>query len=175
MNYSEVLETVNKASLFDLYRLKSAMHIMLKDPLRNEMIKIRLREGQDIEYFDSEKNRLVRARVLKLNRTRLLVENLEEGTRWDILYYMVNMEGADCQLTLNKNTIGLDKNEIAIGDLVGFKTRDGREIYGRIHRMNPKTVGIQTEHGRWRVAYAFLFKVLDAEKETQNQLTLFEG
>ena len=57
MNYSKILEELNNASLFELYRLKQAIRRSLEDPVRIRNIKESLKVGQDIEYFDAEENR----------------------------------------------------------------------------------------------------------------------
>ena len=73
MNYSMILDELNSASLFELYRLEQAIRRSLKDPVRIRKIKDSLKVGQDIEYFDAEDNRLVEA-IVELKRTRTLVK-----------------------------------------------------------------------------------------------------
>lgn len=53
MNYSKILEELNHASLFELYRLEQAISRSLEDPVRIEKIKDSLKVGQNIEYFDA--------------------------------------------------------------------------------------------------------------------------
>ncbi|GAB2897365.1 hypothetical protein GCM10027046_28640 [Uliginosibacterium flavum] len=46
----------------------------------------------------------------------------------------------------------------SVGDRVGFKTNDGRTIFGILTRYNKKTVTLITEDGhQWNVAPGFLF------------------
>lgn len=72
MNYSKILDELNNASLFDLYRLEQAIRRSLEDPVRIKNIKDALKVGQDIEYFDTEENRLIEASIIELKRTRAL-------------------------------------------------------------------------------------------------------
>ena len=63
MNYTLVLKELEKASLFELFRLESAINDQLEDPVRLLAIKRQLRVGTDITYFDTHKNRQVPARL----------------------------------------------------------------------------------------------------------------
>ena len=52
---------------------------------------------------------------------------------------------------------------MSIGDVVGFN-HDGSQIVGVIVRLNYKTVTMLTKDDHsWRVAYNYLFKVIDAD------------
>ena len=84
MNYSQILDQLNNASLFELYRLNQAIQHRLEDPVKIKKIKNSLKIGQDIEYFDAEENRLIEASIIELNRTRLLVKNWHDGKRWNV-------------------------------------------------------------------------------------------
>ena len=92
MNYSKILDELNSASLFELYRLEQAIRHSLEDPARIRNIKNSLKVGQDIEYFDADENRLVEASIIELNRTRLLVRNRDDGKLWNIPYYHINLD-----------------------------------------------------------------------------------
>lgn len=58
---------------------------------------------------------------------------------------------------------GLGRNEIAIGEVVGFVDRDQQQRTGLVIRLNDKTVSLQCGSGQWRVAYGFLHRVVDAD------------
>ena len=74
MNYSKILEELNSASLFELYRLEQAIRRSLEDPVRIRTIKESLKVGQDIEYFDAEENRLVEAQHRRAEKNESLGE-----------------------------------------------------------------------------------------------------
>lgn len=137
---------------------------MLEDPKRITEVKRRLHPGDPVEYLDPVKNRVVAAKLIKFQRTRVLVENLEEHEEWSIPYYALNIHGADTGITQNVKE-GLGRNEVAVDDQVGFFDRDGNERYGKVIRLNQKTVTLDCTNQKWRVAYRFLFKVLDLEAE----------
>lgn len=65
MDYGAVLEALNRASLFELYRLSVAIWNQLNDPTRIAAVKRALRAGQQIQWFDSDKNRLVQGQVIE--------------------------------------------------------------------------------------------------------------
>jgi hypothetical protein len=160
VNYSELAKELDQATGFDLYRLSKAIGRMLDDPKRITEVKRWLHPGDEVEYFDPTENRIVSARLIKFQRTRVLVENLEDQARWSIPYYALNIHKADAKITEHLDQ-GLGRNEVAVGDRVGFIDRNGNERYGQILRLNQKTVTLDCGNDQWRVAYSFLFRVLD--------------
>ena len=58
---------------------------------------------------------------------------------------------------------GLTKNEIQIGDVVGFVDRSGVEQSGEVERLNQKTATVESRQGGWQVPYSMLHKVIDQE------------
>ena len=93
MDYSHLLEELEQASLFDLYRLHVAIGHQLDDPKCIRAIRRQLKPGQEITYFDDRENRLVKATVISLKRTRLLVESCHDLQQWNIPFHSVNLEG----------------------------------------------------------------------------------
>jgi hypothetical protein len=164
VNYSEIVRVLDRATGFDLYRLYVAIGRMLEDPKRVTEVKRRIHAGDEVEYFDVAENRIVQARVIKFQRTRVLVENLHDQERWSIPYYAINIHGADASIAEHVQE-GLGRNEVAVGDVVGFFGRDGHERYGKIIRLNQKTVTLDCDDGKWRVSYKSLFRVVNLEAE----------
>ena len=70
MDYTTILQELNKASLFDLHRLQSAIYQELINPKRIDEIKSQLKIGQPISYFDPQTNGLIDAVILKIQITR---------------------------------------------------------------------------------------------------------
>ena len=173
MNYSELIAALDKASSFDLYRLREAIKVLLDDPQRIYSVKKQLKVGHCVEYFEPDENRLVSAAVLKLNRTRVLVKNYDDGQQWNIPYYFINLKGVDVDIHQSNDAVGLKKNEVKVGDRVGFHNhRTGEELYGEVIRRNQKTVTVDTKNGQqWRVGYKSLFSVLEQEEESVKGLT----
>ena len=52
MNFSALLEALNQASAFELYRLRVVIDRVLTDPKWTVAIRAQLHIGQEIEYFD---------------------------------------------------------------------------------------------------------------------------
>ena len=119
MNYSKMLDELNSASLFELYRLEQAIRNSLEDPNRIKSIKDSLKVGQAIEYFDANENRLVEARIIELKRTRALVKNRHDEKLWNIPFYHINLDHADIAIT--GPTGKLDRNSLKVGDKRGFQ------------------------------------------------------
>lgn len=164
MDYSKIMEELESATPFDLYRLREAINKKLDDPSFINNIKQHIRPGMDCKYFDSDENRLIEATVVKIGRTRTSVKNKHDGHRWNIPFYMVNLEGVSVDI-VKPSGKGLDRNHLKIGDHVGFVNRDNVELYGDIIKLNPKMAKVKLGDGKvWRVSYSCLFKTIEGLK-----------
>lgn len=177
MDYTHLLNELNKATSFDLYRLHVAIGNELESPKRILSIKQKLRIGMELSYFYHVENRLVKAKLLEMRQKNVVVLDHEKNKRFVIPYYMLNVDGIDVDIYESKNTETLTANTLKVGDCVGFN-KDGENIVGIIRRINHKTVTLETKSGhQWRVAYSFLYRIHDAEKSMnalQNE-TLLNG
>jgi len=170
MDYSRVMSELDDASLFDLYRLNAAISKELDDPKRIEEVKRLIKEGDTISYFDKSENRLIQADVIEFKRTRVLVKNKHDMKRWNIPFYMVNVEDVATDITYPTTTKGMNRNEIRIGDLVGFRSKSNKNVRGKVMRMNPKTVTVFVEpNQKWRVSYSMLYPIIDGEKADEHK------
>jgi len=164
MDYTTILQELNKASLFDLHRLQSAIYQELLNPKRIEQIKAQLKIGQSISYFDPKSNDLIDAVILKIQITRCLVRNIKDQKSWNLPFYYLNLENVDTDIQPAKNTAGIPKNTLKIGTKVGFKDKYNNELFGEVIRLNPKTATIKiNEHNEWLVPYRGLFQVIEGE------------
>ena len=164
MDYSRVFDDLSSASLFDLFRLSMAIEQQLDKPERIAQVRVRLRPGMEITFFDGERNHLVKATIIKLNRTRLDVHNHLDHRTWSIRYCMVNLENVETDIQINAKSKGVERSQLKVGDLVGFMNKQNQEKYGYITGLNQKTVSIlvnDCEH--WRVAYSFLFPIIEGD------------
>jgi len=98
MDYSRILNELNSASLFELYRLNASIHQQLKDPIKLDLIKDVLMVGQVIKYFEAAENRLIDAEILELKRTQVLVKNIHNGESWNIPYYFINIDDSNIDI-----------------------------------------------------------------------------
>lgn len=159
---------LDNASLFDLYRLQSAISRELDNPECIKKIKRLIKIGDTIRYFVSEENRLIEAEVLEIKRTRVSVQNKHDLKRWTIPYYMINVEDIPVDICRMDKAAGIDRNEICIGDIVGFKDRANNNRRGKVIRINTKTVTLFVEpNQRWRVSYSILHPIIDGQKAHQ--------
>ncbi len=163
MDYSRIFDDLNSASVFDLFRLSVAIRQQLDKPERISQVKGMLRPGMEITFFDVERNHLVKATVIKLNRTRLDIHNHLDHRTWSIRYCMVNLDNVETDIKSSSTSKGLDRSQLKVGDLVGFVDKQNREKYGYVTALNQKTVSICVDdRERWRVAYSFLFPVIES-------------
>ena len=167
MNFSDVLKALNQASAFELYRMRAAIDRVLDEPRWVQAIHARLQIGLAIEYFDVQANTLRRGKVLELRRKQAVILDQDDGRRWLIAYAAINLDGTDVQIREQPRQ-GLGRNEVAIGDAVGFVDRNQQQRSGRIIRLNDKTVTLLCGQQQWRVAYAYLHRVMDTDSEEQN-------
>ena len=167
MDYTAIIDELRAASLFDLFRLRAALTMQLEDPGRIEQVRARLRPGMNVSYFDEVQNRLVEASIIELRRTRLLVENRQDKKRWSIPFGAVNIDGVETNIRAGvAEPQGLNRSRLKVGDRVGFRNRQNQDRYGQVMALNPKTATILTiDQQRWRVAYQFLFPVIDNFEE----------
>lgn len=165
MDYSNILQELNKASAFDLYRLRVAIDQQLENPQRLAEIKKHLRPGKKISYFVETENRLIDAIVLKVMRKQLVVQNISDQKKWQIPLYWVNLDNVHTDITNNSKN-GLDKSQLKVGDLVGFLDKRNNELTGKVIRLNQKTATVSTpKHGEWRVSYSYLHFIYDTEQD----------
>ena len=169
MNYTEIIKSLNNASAFDLYRMRSAIDRVLDEPRWLQSVQVRLKLGQEVQYFDSRANALRRGRLLEMRRKQAVVLDSDDARRWLISYAAINLDGSDVQIRENK-TQGLGRNEVAVGDVVGFVDRDQNQRTGKIIRLNDKTVSLLCGGAQWRVAYAYLHRVVDADLKDQGTI-----
>ena len=178
MNYTHLLNELNKASSFDLYRLHVAIGNEIENPKRILNIKQKLRIGMELSYFYHVENRLVKAKLLEMRQKNVVVLDHEKNKRFVIPYYMLNVGGINTEIYEYKNKESLTPNTLKVGDCVGFN-KDGESIVGTIKRINHKTVSLKTNTAhQWRVAYTFLYRVYDVEIPTntlQNETLLNMG
>lgn len=162
MNFSEVINSLNQASAFDLYRMRAAIDRVIDDPKWLQAIQTRLKIGQEVKYFDAQANALKRGKVLELRRKQAVLLDLDDAKSWIISYAAINLDGADVQIREHKPQ-GLGRNEVAIGETVGFLDRNQQQRTGKVIRLNDKTVTLQCGSSQWRVTYSFLHRVVDSD------------
>lgn len=169
MNFSDVLKALNSASAFELFRMQAAISRVLDEPRWVPAIKSHLQVGQMIEYFDVQSNALHRAKILELRLKVALVLDYVDGKRWRISYASINLDGADVQIREQPKQ-GLGRNEVAVGEVVGFLDREQHQRSGCITRLNTKTVTLLCNQQQWRVAYSLLHRVVESHVIEQNAL-----
>lgn len=161
MDFSATLAALNSASAFDLYRLRAAIDRVMDQPGWIDAVRSQLQVGQAIQYFDPQANRAHQGQILELRRKQAVVLDMGTQKRWLISYAAVNLDGADVEIR-ERPKQGLGRNEVAIGDVVGFIDREHQQRSGRIVRLNDKTVTLNCGNQQWRVAYGLLHRVVES-------------
>jgi hypothetical protein len=159
---NSIFKQLESLSLFELNRLRSAIAMTLEDPAKNEAIKYHLKIGMKITYFSSDRNDLIEATVIDIRKTRASVVNTGDGTKWNIKFYAINLQGIDVRIIPKKSSGGLERNSLKVGDPVGWHSKLGHELYGVIEKLNPKKALIRLGNGeQWTVPYSLLFLLME--------------
>ncbi len=155
-----MIETLKNASLFDLYRLRRFISKILEDPLRLNEIRMKLKINQEITYFDETSNNHIKGTIMDIGRTYVSVKNHQDGTRWRIPIYIININ----ELSDNflKPTNKVDRLTLKVEESVGFVTKEGVTLYGLVKKLNPRTATVLVSgNHQWRVSYSCLFYVIE--------------
>ena len=160
MDFTDVVQALQEAPGFDLYRLRAAMDRMLAQSRWIVATAMQLRIGQTVQYFSDADNALRASTVLELRRKRVLVLDQPGARRWLIDYAAINLAGVDVAIR-EQPARGLGRHEVAVGDTVGFQDRAGRQR-GQIVRLNDKTVTLRCDGQNWRVGYGLLHRLIDS-------------
>ena len=158
MNLDDILK---QASIYDLFRLQASITHELSNQKRLDKIKHSISIGQTIQYFNSKFNNVISAVVIEKYKDTLLVEHVDHNGRWEIRYYAININDNNLLHCERSNHNKLNKGNVAIGDLLGFKHHD-KQIVGHVVKINPKTVKLITnEKHTWNVYYGHLYHITD--------------
>jgi hypothetical protein len=171
VQYDQLVAFLNHASLFEIYRVAHAIRNELDNPKRIAAVKDKLKEGAYVEYFEAKTQILIRARIVKKNQKNVLVQNACDMKQWQIPYHLLQLDSREFDFR-NPEKKGLHKNELSVGQWVGFtNSRNGETVVGRIQSLNQKTVSLVTaQGGRWRVSYALLYTIIDGQTHQNGAL-----
>ena len=168
VNYTLLINELNKASTFDLYRLFAAIEKELRNPIRIDLIKQRLIIGMELTYFNFVENRLLKAKLLELRKTHALVFEYEGNKKFIIPFAVINLDNIDTEIYNSDDSETLSSNTLKVGDSVSFH-KNGEIIIGNIKRINYKTASVETKNrGIWRVSYTLLKKAADPDSNIKS-------
>ncbi len=164
IDFTEVMNMLKNASPYELYRLRAALEIEMENPEKIMKVFQSFAIGNKLTYFNSKKNMLCKAIVLKKKSKHVVVKDLEDNAVWNTPYFAINITGHDSQIYAHKSE-KLTRNHLRIGETVGFM-HNGEQIIGCIAKLNPKTVKLITTEGQsWSVGYEWLFQILDSQAD----------
>ena len=175
MHNSELIKQCENLNLFELWRLQCGISQLLEDPKKVFNLKITLRPGMEITYFDERENREIAAVVLAINKARVLVRNKHDGKQWNLPFYMLNINNVNPNV-LAPTRGNLSKINFKVGDQVCWvSTKLNKEMFGKIVKLNPKYAKVQlADQKLWRVVYSLLLPVLDGVASSASEV-LIEG
>ena len=159
MGCSEILRSLENASLFDIYRLRAALDVCFEQPDKVLSVKRQLRAGMEISYFSGRYNKMTDAVIAEVQRN--CVYAIDKGTekKWSVPFYAINLAHVNTNIHFSTNKTALDRNQLHVGENIGFIGKNDQEMYGIITQLNPKTASITARDGsRWRVDIVTFFK-----------------
>jgi len=162
MNYTNIMEELEKASLFDLYRLQHAISNEIDNPNKIKQIKNLLHEGQIVSHYNGRLNKLEDIEIITMNKNNCVVRQLSNDKLWTSPYASINIDNIDIDINTNQKT-GLTKNQIAIGEILTFIDNDNNQRYAKVIRLNQKSVTLMVNNEKWRVGYGLLSKNMDID------------
>lgn len=165
INFDEVMQFLQSASTYELFRLKNYIGNEIASPARLAHIKAQLRIGQSVEYFSSRSQTLRQGIVCKTNIKYAVIEANDGTGRWKVAYYSININSRPIHQNTPTKVGTLNKNNLALNTTVGF-TNNGVDIIGTVTKLNLKTVSLlTTDNERWKVYYEHLFPIIDGESQ----------
>jgi len=163
-NLNSMIEALANASLFELSQLQAIIHNMLDDPLKVQAVKKQLKVGMQINYFCFQHHDLIAATILEIKKTKVLVVNCLDKQRFYIYVHHIQLDNEDINRGQNRALGGLNRYSLKVGELVGFNSKHGQDLFGVIEKLNPKRAVIRLGNGElWSVAYTLLFLVTEGE------------
>jgi len=169
MDYTHIIEELDKATLFDLYRLQVAINSELDSHKRIQKVKNSLQIGEEITWLDETTNRLEKAVVRKILKTRCEIRNSCDNKIWRILFASINLDNKEVDIK-SMQKIGVKKSALRVGDFVSFKDNEHKIRFAKVVKLNSKTAGVVTmESENWRVSYDSLQMTRDIEAELYKQ------
>jgi hypothetical protein len=151
--------------------MRAAIDRVLDEPRWVLAVQSRLQVSRSVEYFDPQSNTLRHGQVLEMRRKQAVVLDKDDGRRWLISYAAIILDGADVQIREQPKQ-GLGRNEVAVGEVVGFVDRNQHQRSGQVIRLNDKTVTLLCNNQQWRVAYSLLHRVVESDAAEQDVIEL---
>lgn len=164
MNYQELMILLDRASAFDLFRIRQVLDDMIDEPKRIFEVKSKLCLGMRVEFFDTSLRKAVPVRIEAIKQTRATVRD-DQDRRWDVPLCAINVRSIDPNAPIAPpKELGPSKSDFSVGEVVAFADRSGKEQSGAIIRLNRKTATVQGHGVSWRVGYELMHKVFDTTR-----------
>lgn len=175
VEYDQLVAFLKQASVFEIYRMSAAIQNELENPQRLLKVNHKIKEGDLVEYYDAKTNTFIKAVIIQKALKNVIVRHVDDGRRWQIPLYWLKIDSRE--FVFERAARGLNKNEVKVGDMVGFYHQKYEEdITGRVERLNQKTVSLITsEPKRWRVPYNLLYTVIDGQQIEAMQRMEFQS
>lgn len=158
-----------QAGTLDLYRLGYAIRALYSEPRRVLEIRRHLHLGMTVRFFDVTTGDMRHGRITALRQHDVSIDEIDRPSRWSgIPYAAIDVQPApanDVEIVDSPRPaprpIARTRADFQAGDSVSFTDRDGRTVFGKIAKLNPKTASIDVDGGVWRVSYPLLQHVVD--------------
>ncbi len=161
IDLQDAMHSLQKASDLDLLRLSTAITHLLRNPARIMAIRRHLRLGQDVDFWSTRDQRMLRGRVVGFKPDQVLVQTETPRLNWSIMYAAISIDPSAMPPPPPPERRPT-RADFARGDHVSFEPQDLIARFGTIIRTNQKTATVATEDGmEWRVGYGGLRRVVN--------------
>jgi hypothetical protein len=166
MNDLKLIDSLNNASSLDLFRLSAVIERLLADPKRILAIRRHLNLGQAVRFFHLQKGELQEGRVIAMSDRHVTIQELGSRQAWKLPYAAVEPPSGTSTVhpsAASQKTVTPVRADFRCGDRVSFEDRYLQTHIGLIVRINSRTATVEAEGQSWRVPFALLRVVLDAQ------------
>lgn len=155
----------------ELVELKNRIdhEITIKNKLEQNKKQEKICVGDAVSFVHSGKTIL--GKVVRINAKTISIETTDD-TRWRVPCEMLNKINNNTVADKIKNEVGTNNTDdkFSVGEKVFFKNKQGDVISGVVTKVNPKTIGVETDNnGRWRVSPKFLYRDISTENKADKE------
>jgi hypothetical protein len=155
-----------------LYRVEVVVRKLRNEPRRILEVRRHLHLGMAVHFMTDHDAAMHSGRIIAMHERVLTIDEFEPRLRWSGVPCAAidlgatdegdNFDILDTPSPPRQNyPRSHSREDFRIGDTVSFIDRNQNAQFGRIERLNRKTVSLQCDSGAWRVPYGLLQPVVD--------------
>jgi hypothetical protein len=165
-----LVRNLPQAESLDLYRLEHAIRSLYCEPRRVLAIRIHLRLGMMVRFFDRNTGAFHSGRIVAMNDHGMTIDDPALNLRHtNVPYAAIDLKTPQPEVEVIASSPSRTAAKAAtrpgfkVGDRVTFQDRNNIPVTGTVSRINQKTVTVAPDNndGHWRVSAALLNHLVD--------------